>query len=175
MYNTTFFPFTNKMWVYIIHCYLSVWCDQSKELITGSLDAVRRKQSQSKELSKRLFISPAGSWTAVSPTGGNSSVWQTYRRTEPGERPGTGSGGGSILVEKWLAPGAGWPLQRQRGEITQSDALCHTPVEEQAEAGRGGPLLKSCRCLQIAFMWMGGLNRRCVTALSSEWSSSVGF
>lgn len=70
-------------------------------------------------------------------TDGDSSVWQTYRRAEPGERPGTGSGAG-ILVEKWLAPGAGWPLQQQERVITHKHTLCHTPVEEQTEAGREG-------------------------------------
>lgn len=101
----------------------------------------------------------AGSWTAVSPTGlvwgvgggggtgrvASSSVWQTHRRTELGERPGTGSGddsGGGILLEKWLASRSrpGHSSHRQRGEITQSDALRHTPVEERTggRLGRGG-------------------------------------
>lgn len=117
-------------------------------------------------------MGPAGSWMAVSLTGlagcvgdgggGCSSVWQTRRRMELGERPGTGSGnesgggggGGSILVERWLArAGAGWATPAtDREEITQSDALRHTPVEEPAEgrSGRGG-FLKSRRCLRRAF------------------------
>lgn len=39
------------------------------EFETGSLDTESRKAGQSKELSKRLFICPAGSWTAVPPIG----------------------------------------------------------------------------------------------------------
>ena len=92
---------------------------------------------------------PAGSWTEVSP-GGDSSAWQTYRRAEPGERLGTGSGAG-ILVEQWLAPAA-----READHTTHTHTNTHTCWGAN-RGWQGGLLLKSCCCLEMAFMWMGAL------------------
>ena len=77
------------------------------------------ESSQSRELSKGLFIGPRRKLDRSAPDG-DSSAWQTHRRAEPGERLGTGSGA-SILVEQWLAPAAGWSLQWQKGR-----SLLHT-------------------------------------------------
>ncbi|CAJ1077062.1 Hypothetical predicted protein [Xyrichtys novacula] len=51
-----------------------------------------RVLSQSRELSKRLFIGPAGSWTAVSPTGGLFRLADTQAgRAGQDQTPGEGA------------------------------------------------------------------------------------
>lgn len=85
--------------------------------------------------------------------------WQTCRQTELGECPGTESGGdsgGGILVEKWLASRSRLShcSHRQRGDHT----VGRTPPHSCRGAGGGrraeGALLKSRRCLRVAFKWM---------------------
>lgn len=104
---------------------------------------------------KETFHWPSRKLDSSVPDGG-SSAWQTYRRAEPGERLGTGSGAG-ILVKQWLAPRPSWPLQWQRG---RSHTYTHTLPHScwGANGGwQGGLLFKSCCCLEMAFMWMEAL------------------
>lgn len=84
-------------------------------------------------------------------TDGDSSIWQTYWRAE--QRPGTGSGAG-ILGE------SGW--HQEQACLHSGREISHTLSVPQSCWGanggwQGAPLLKSCRCLEMAFMWMGAL------------------
>lgn len=108
-----------------------------KRAVKEAFHGLRRKLDGS--VTDRAGVGSKGGTGRVA----RSSVWQTHRRTELGERPGTGSGddsGGGILLEKWLASRSrpGHSSHRQRGEITQSDALRHTPVEERTGGRRWG-------------------------------------
>lgn len=140
-----------------VHCCTSVGCvlmwSIRRELITGSLGAEGAEPI--KRAVKEAFHWPSRKLDS-SVTDGDSLVWQTYRRAELGERLGTGSGAG-VLVGQWLAPGPGWPLRWQRGRShTHTHTLPHSCWG--ANGGwQGGLLLKSCRCLEMAFMWMGAL------------------
>lgn len=131
------------------------------EFVTSSLDT-EQESRPIKRAVKEAFHLPCRKLDS-SVTDGDSSVWQTYRRAEQGDRPGTGIVAG-ILVEKWLAPGAGWPLQWQRGR-SHNNTLCHTPVEEQWLAGRATPeKLPS----GDGFHVNGRFNMHCVTALPAH-------
>lgn len=133
-------------------CTVIDWCDQSR----GSwylADWMLMEPCQSRELSKRLFIGPAGSWTEVSPMGGT---------LHPGRHTG-GQSRVSALAFWWSS---GWHQQQVglssgiEGDHTHTHIYTHTLPHScwGANGGwQGGLLLKSCRCLEMAFKWMGAL------------------
>lgn len=144
--------------MYAVHYYTLLykclmWSIET-ELITGSLGAERRELSQSRELSKRLFIFPAGSWTAVSPIG----TLQSGRHTGGQSRVSTLAL--EVVPAFWWR--SGWHqeqtgLSRSReGDHTHKHTLPHSCWGAN-RGWQGGLLLKSCCCLEMAFMWMGAL------------------
>lgn len=93
---------------------------------------------------------------------GDSSVWQTYRRAEPGERLGTARGAG-ILVERW-----GWHQEQAvaEREITHTHSATLLLRSKRRLAGRAAP--EKPPLSVDGFHVNGSLNRRCVTALGAR-------
>lgn len=103
----------------------------------------------------------AGSWAAVSPTG---LVWEGSSLFSLADAQGGRSWASALALgvattvaaafwwrSGWQAgAGRATPATDKRGEIAQSDALRHTPVEERTGGGGEGRL-KSRRCLRVAF------------------------
>lgn len=106
--------------------------------------------SQSRELSKRLFMEPAGSWTAVSPDGG--SARQPGRRTD-------GQSRGECLgseVEPAFWWSGGWHQEQaglssgKEGDLSHKPQSSHSPAEEQTETGRKGRSWKAA----VVWRWL---------------------
>lgn len=146
--HPTPFPHHNTMLVH--HHTLLYKCLMRLILITSSRDNEGREPSQSRELSKRLFICPTGSWTAVSPMG----TLQSGRHT--GGQSRVSALALEVVPAFWWR--SGWHQERaglsssKRGRShTQTHTLPHSC--RGANGGwQGGLLLKSRCCLEMAFM-----------------------
>lgn len=133
-----------------IHICIDIYsCDDSRESWYLT-DWMLREPSQSRELSKRLFIGPAGSWTAVSPmvtlqpgrhTGGQSRVSALALEVEPAFWWSSG----------WHQQQTGLSSGKEGDHAhTHTHTLCHTPAEEQTEAGRKGCSWKAA----VVWRWL---------------------
>lgn len=72
-------------------------------------------------------------------------------------------------MEQRLAPGAGWPLQWQRGRSHTHSATLLLRSKRRL-AGRAAP--EKPPLSVDGFHVNGSLNRRCVTALAARWAPS---
>lgn len=130
------------------------WTYRGTELTTDRLDTPGAKPI--KRAVKEAFHGPRRKLDRTI-SDGDSSAWQTLRRAEPGKESwpwkwsqlsgGALAGTSSTISSRLASPEA-------ESEITHT--LPHS-CWGASRGWQGGPLLKSCCCLEMAFMWMGAL------------------